>query len=171
MTWLLKLYPARWRRRYGEEFRTLIGAQRFSIANVVDVIAGAIDAWIDPQTMALAQTAPAEEGETMTGKTLKFRCAGYGPGMTKADQWKSTAVMLGGTLILTVAWMWLHFRTGDNPYVDSFAVMPFLAPLAASMRYTHLKGRPVLTQVIFIGSEILILALLFALVGWITARI
>ena len=26
MTWLLVLYPSRWRRRYGEELRTLIAA-------------------------------------------------------------------------------------------------------------------------------------------------
>ena len=43
MTWLLKLYPPRWRRRYGKEFLALIAPQRFSIVTVLDIIGGAID--------------------------------------------------------------------------------------------------------------------------------
>src|SRR4051812_41659200 len=102
MTWLLALYPPRWRRRYGAEFRALIGGQRISFGNVVDLIAGAIDAWIDPQVIPSARNEPQlEKGEVMiTGQTLRFRCAGYRPGVTKDDQRKSIAVSIGGTLIL-----------------------------------------------------------------------
>ena len=38
MTWLLKLYPPRWRRRYGKEFVALIASQRFSLVTVLDII-------------------------------------------------------------------------------------------------------------------------------------
>lgn len=171
MSWLLNLYPPRWRRRYGEEFRTLLGAQPFSIGTTIDVISGAIDAWIYPQMMAVAQTAPAAEGgEKMLAKTLRFRCAGYGPEVTRVDQWKGLAVMLGVTIVLTLGWMSLHVRSDDNPYVDSFSLMPFLIGLLLSMRYTNLKGRSALTQAVFIGGSIAMLTVLFGLVGWITAR-
>jgi hypothetical protein len=172
MTWLLKLYPPRWRRLYGEEFRALIGRQPFSIAAVADVIAGAVDAWTDPQTIPLTRTeAAAEKGEAMTVKTMKLRCAGYGPGVTKDDRRKSEAIMIGGSLLLTVIWLWLHIRLGDNPYVDSFSMMLFLAPYVASMRYTSLKGRSGRTQAICIAGTILVMTLIFGLTGWITTRI
>ncbi len=79
--------------------------------------------------------------------------------------------MVGGTLVLTLAWMWLHFRSGDNAYVDAFSVMPFLVPLLVSMRYTSLKGRSVATQAIFIGGSIVILTLIFLVTGWITTKL
>jgi hypothetical protein len=171
MTWLLKLYPPRWRRRYGEELRSLVGAQHFSVGNTIDVISGAIDAWINPQIMTVVQPAPAAEGEeTMLAKTMRFRCAGYGPEITKRDQRKSAAVMLGATVGLSLGWMWLHVRTHGDSYVDSFSLMPLLAALLLSMRYTYLKGRSGPAQAIFIVGTIAMLTLLFGLVGWITAH-
>ena len=38
MTWLLYLYPPRWRRRYGKEFVALIAPQRVSFFTVLDII-------------------------------------------------------------------------------------------------------------------------------------
>jgi hypothetical protein len=169
MTWLLKLYPPRWRRRYGEEFRALVGAQRFSIGNMIDVISGAIDAWINPQVMTVVPPARAAEGEETMARTLGFRCAGYGPEITKADQWKSAAVMLGATAVLSLGWMWLHVRTHDNPYVDAFSLMPLFVAMLLSMRYTYLKGRSGPAQAIFIAGTIAMLTALFGLVGWITS--
>lgn len=107
----------------------------------------------------------------MLAKTMRFRCAGYGPEVTRTDQWKSLAVTLGVTLVLTLLWMWLHVTSDDNPYVDAFSLMPFLIGLLLSMRYTNLKGRPALTQTVFIGGSIAMLTVLFTIVGWITTRI
>jgi hypothetical protein len=172
MTWLLKLYPPRWRRRYGEEFRDLAGNQRFSIGNAVDLISGAIDAWIHPQFTTTVHTAAAAEGdETMNGKQMSLRCAGFGPEITRADQWKSLGVTLGATVVLTAGWMWLHVRMHDNPYVDSFSLMPMLAGWRVSMRHTYLKGRSGAAQAIFITGTVALLFLFFGVIGWITARI
>ena len=54
MTWLLKLYPPRWRRRYGRELAQLVATRPFSIATAIDLVAGAIDAWIYPQSSTAA---------------------------------------------------------------------------------------------------------------------
>ena len=171
MIGLLKLYPPRWRRRYGEEFRDLVGTQRFSIGNTIDLISGAIDAWINPQLMTMKPASGAGGEETMNAKYLTLRCAGFGPEITRADQWKSIAVTLGTTVILTAGWMWLHVRMRDNPYVDAFALMPILGGWLVSVRRTYLKGRSGLAQAIFITGTIAVLTLLFTLVAWITARI
>jgi hypothetical protein len=170
MTWLLKLYPPRWRRRYGDEFRVLIGTQRFSIGNSIDLIAGAIDAWINPQFATALTPATVKGDESMQGKQMMLRCAGFGPEVTKADQWKSLAVTLGATVVLYAGWLWLHVRMRDNPYVDSFSLMPMLLGWMVSVRHTYLKGRSGPTQTIFIGGTIALMTLFFALIGWITAR-
>ena len=169
MTWLLKLYPPRWQHRYGDEFRALIRGQPQSFGNTIDVIAGAIDAWIHPQIITTVQTATAE-GETMPEKAMNLRCAGNGPETTKADQKKSIAVMLSATIVLSIVWMWLHVRTHGNAYVDSFSLMPMFIGWLLSLPYTTLKARSRPAQAIFVAVTIGLLVVLFAAIGWITAR-
>lgn len=76
MTWLLNLYPPRWRRRYGEEFLALIAPQRFSFVTVLDIIGGAIDAWTRPQSHLAARAPAQSEGDTiMLAKMMRLRSA------------------------------------------------------------------------------------------------
>ncbi|HJQ40620.1 MAG TPA: hypothetical protein VKB93_26035 [Thermoanaerobaculia bacterium] len=166
MTWLLMLYPPRWRRRYGDELRALVGSQPFSLHTVIDLIAGAIDAWLEPQKIPM-QT----EGGTMIRTMLKLGCAGSSQRVSREDAWKSAAVSLGGTLLLTAVWMAVHIRLGDRTYVDAFSAMAFLVPYLFSLRYTSLKGRSLRTQSIFIGGMILALTLILGTAGWVAARI
>lgn len=45
--WLLRLYPASWRRRYEEEFLAMLGEYRsLRFTDVLDIILGAVDAHI-----------------------------------------------------------------------------------------------------------------------------
>lgn len=118
MTWLLALYPPRWRRRYGDELRALLGSQPFSLHAVIDLIAGAIDAWLEPQKIPM-QPEAGQEGVTMIGTMMKLGCTESGGRVTREDAWKSVAVMLGGTLLLTALWMLLPIRTGDRTYVKN----------------------------------------------------
>jgi hypothetical protein len=173
MTWLLALYPPRWRRRYGDELRALIASQPFSLHATIDLIAGAIDAWLEPQHFP-QQTAPAgaEQGVTMIGRMMKLGCAGSRDLVTRANARKSTAVNLGGTLLLTALWMTLHLRLrGDRTYVDAFSAMAFLVPYTFSLHYTSLKGRPLRTQSIFIGGTLLIITLILGGAGWVASKI
>ena len=48
-TWLLRLYPERWRARYGEEFTELILARPPSPRDRLDILRGAVDARLNPQ--------------------------------------------------------------------------------------------------------------------------
>jgi hypothetical protein len=164
MTWLLALYPPRWRRRYGDELRTLIGQQGFSLHAAVDLIAGAIDAWIEPQKST-------QEGVTMIGTMMKLGCARTGVTVSREDAWKSAAVNLGGTLLLTAVWMAMRFRLNERTYVNAFSAMAFLLPYLFSLRYTSLKGRSPRTQSIFIGGMILVLTLILGTAGWLASKI
>ena len=114
MTWLLTLYPPKWRRRYGAEFRALIAPQPFSITTVIDIIGGAIDAWIQPQAH-LSRAANHSEGDTtMLAKTMRLRCAGYGAKVTMADSLKGAGMIVGGALLSVMLARWLR-QVGELP--------------------------------------------------------
>ena len=170
MTWLLALYPPRWRRRYGDELRALIGSQRFSLHAAVDLIAGAIDAWLEPQKIPMQPDAT-QEGVTMIGTMMKLGCAGSPVKVSREDAWKSAAVMLGGTLLFTALWMAVHVRLSDHAYSNAFSAMAFLVPYLFSMRYTSLKGRSLRTQSIFIGGMILLLTLILGTAGFLASKL
>lgn len=171
MRWLLKLYPRAWRRRYGDELTDLVARQPFSVGAAVDLIAGAIDAWIHPQTSVAPFLLSATKGEaTMLTKIARLNC-GYGPSVTAADAWKSAAVCLGGTVVLTMIWMWMRRELGDNAYVESLSVLAFLVPLLFSLRYTSLKGRSPGVQVIFIAGSVLLVTAVVLVAASIASRL
>ncbi len=47
---LLRLYPGRWRARYGEEVSALLEARAMTWRDRLDLVRGALDAWIHPPT-------------------------------------------------------------------------------------------------------------------------
>lgn len=172
MTWLLKLYPPRWRRRYGEEFIDLMAAQPFSVGAAIDVISGAIDAWIHPQLSAAVRAAPEAKGETtMMAKVMRFKCAGYGSEVTTADAMKGAAVALGGSAVLALVWIWAGQRFADHVVVESLMPMAFFIPLLVGLRYTSLKGRSAGVQAIFIIGLCSVLSAMFLIAGWLGARL
>jgi len=174
MTWLLWLYPRAWRRRYGDEVADLLAGRGFSLRTAIDLVAGAIDVWIHPaDTLAAAAAAASrKDDKTMLNRILRFDCAAaYGPGVTKQDAWKAGVSLIASTLVLTLAWVALHVRIGDDPVVDSLGVMPFTIGMLVSMRYTYLKERSAAVQAIFIGGGTLVLAAILILAGLIAARL
>jgi hypothetical protein len=174
MTWLLRLYPAPWRRRYGEEVAGMIAGRRFSFGIAIDLVAGAIDVWLHPSVTLAAASAvePHTEEKTMLSRLARFDCPGApGADLTRGDRVKANVVTLGGTLVLTLIWMAAHIRTGDNTYVDALSPMAFIVPMLFSLRYTSLKKRPANVQAIFIGGFSLLLTVFMLVVGWIAGRL
>jgi hypothetical protein len=51
--WLLWLYPRRWRSRYGDEFLVLLEQRGVSPTMLLDVLRGAVDAWLHPELGAV----------------------------------------------------------------------------------------------------------------------
>ena len=170
--WLLNLYPRAWRRRYGDEVAEMLAGRAFSLRTSVDLIAGAIDVWLHPsETLAAARMAQSkEEDNSMLNRIARLECS-LSADVSTEDQRKSAGVMIGGTIVLTLAWMALRRQLGDNPYVDSLSVMPFLIPFLLSMRYTYLKGRPASVQAVFIaGLSVLLTAFMLA-AGWVAGKL
>lgn len=171
MTWLLKLYPPRWRRRYGKEFVALIASQRFSFVTVLDIIGGAIDAWTQPQPHLAARAAAQSEGDTiMVAKLMRLRCAGHGAKPTTADGMKGAGVTLAGTILSVLVATWMHRQSVDPVYTQTLMSSGWLIAFVVSMPYTALKGWPGRTQAIFIG--VLLTAVVSLLFGgaWINVR-
>ena len=108
----------------------------------------------------------------MLSRIMRLECAGaYGPNVTKADQWKAAGTAVGGTLVLTLIWMAVHVRIGDNDYVDALSVMAYMIPFLFSLRYTYLKHRPASVQFVFIaGFSVLLTAFMLA-TGWLASKI
>ena len=171
MTWLLKLYPPRWRRRYGKEFLALIAPQRFSFVTVLDIIGGAIDAWTQPQSHLAARAAPQSEGDMiMLARVMRLRCAGHGAKPTTADGLKGAAVVLGGTLLSVLVATWMRRQSVDPVYTQALLNNGWLVSFVVSMPYTTLKGWPGRTQAIFIGVLVILLTLLALGGTWINSR-
>jgi hypothetical protein len=61
---LLRLYPARWRERYGEEIADLLATEPPSVPRAVDMVRGLIEAHLHPELVdsALAAVPTAGEG-------------------------------------------------------------------------------------------------------------
>jgi hypothetical protein len=55
MKWLVWLYPARWRRRYGEEFLAVLDQQPLTPRILVDILRGALDARLHPRPISRAR--------------------------------------------------------------------------------------------------------------------
>jgi hypothetical protein len=43
VTWLIRLYPPAWRRRYGRELAELIATQPASFGTAIDLVAATVD--------------------------------------------------------------------------------------------------------------------------------
>ena len=174
MTWLLLLYPPRWRRRYGRELADLVALQPFSVGAAIDVLAGAIDAWFHLQ---LVPAKPDLNGDVaMIARIIQLKCAGYGPNVTKSDRVKNTAVNIAGTLVLAVAWLaavWVvkHRQFRGNVYLMSLSPMTYLFPYLMGLHYTSLKGRSTRAQAILIGGVTGTLVALLLLAGWISTTL
>ena len=65
---LLRLYPRAWRERYGEEFLATIGPEALGPQQVIDMVSGAIDAWLSADVRRATSQhslAPTFGGSTM----------------------------------------------------------------------------------------------------------
>ena len=174
MMWLLKLYPPRWRRRYGTELADLVAAQPFSIGGALDLFGGAIDAWLHPE---LIPSIPDRTGgRPMLAQLMRFQCMGYGPGITESDKRRNTVINIGGTLILSVIWLALlwfskRYELGGQAYLLAGGPMAYLLPYLVGLRYTSLKGRsPRAQAVVIVTVSAKVLAILMT-AGWISTKL
>ena len=146
---LVWLYPRAWRERYGEEVEALIAAERPSVRLALDLIAGAIDARLNPQWPPEQPAGGTRQGER-TKKTLFAHC--QPSESTAAEQRRSIAWMLGGTLVLALAYLALKRAFGDTLVVDAFGVSTFPIALLVSGHETYFKPYSRAARSVIIGT-------------------
>jgi hypothetical protein len=167
VTWLIKLYPPAWRRRYGRELAELIATQPASFGMAVDLVAAAVDAWLNPQSSTAAAAAHAKGAGAMIPKMLQLKCAGYGPNVTKGDSLKAAAIVLGGSLLAALAYTSATARYGKDAYLESLFLVSWLVFFAFSQHYTSLKGRSALVQAVLIGGQSVIVIAIALAAAWV----
>jgi hypothetical protein len=164
---LLRLYPRAWRDRYGEEFLALLGHGRLSLRNVVDVMAGAVDARLVSGRSAFAAARSDFEGGAAVLQTLREACRRPNP-VSPRDARIGAAVMIGLTAFLTLIGVILD-RVGFVPAGQFVILMGFFVALQVSMLFTYLKEQPVRVKAVLAGGPLVLVAIIIGTSMWVSS--
>ena len=135
MTWLLRLYPARWRERYGEEFRAVLADQRASLGLFFDVLGGAVDAHLHPQILH-SHAKQSKGDDTMTLAMLQ-RCAAGGARLSPEDRRIASRVTIFSALAIAILSIVLTkiYREAAPVQALIYAAAPALSMVYAQTAY------------------------------------
>lgn len=152
---LLRLYPREWRRRYGDEMRELLAEQRLSFRTIADLVAGAIDARINPQLRA-------EPGQHQGVASMIKSTVCNPAGLSVQDQWRSAGWMVGGSLLLVLAGYLLKQQIGPNSLSEGLVYAAFPAALMLSNECTYFKrySKPA-RMTMSVGGALFIIAIVW----------
>jgi hypothetical protein len=154
---LLRLYPRAWRDRYGDEFLEMTGRDALHLQQVIDIVGGAIDAWLSSDVRRSAKQ-KSGTGRTVSGGTIVTHvmtggCTSARFRYTKRDALIGAGVMLLGTLLSTVLGV-VARRNGMPMVAEMLLSNSFLGSMMLSMPFWLLKGQPWRAQVVLIGGMI-----------------
>jgi hypothetical protein len=155
---LLRLYPRTWRDRYAEEMAAMLSDVSLTPGSILDIVAGAIDAHVAPQTIRGTVPAARPDWEKTMFTNIMKRCA-MGADVTPHDRWLGSTVMIGLSAIFAVAYIVAAYMFRGSDLVDALGIMAFPAAMFLSMPFTYLKGHSRTSQVVIVGG------CLFVLVG------
>jgi hypothetical protein len=148
---LLRLYPRAWRERYGEEFLATTGPDTLSLQQVVDIVSGAIDAWLsaDVQSTTRAANAVAAGGSTMTVRAMICR--------TKNARYTTKDSLIGAAIMIALAAIFAltgnaAARGGWTVTGEMLKTLSFSIPFSLSMPFWLMKGQPWKAQVAIVGG-------------------
>lgn len=149
---LVRLYPRAWQARYGEEFVEMVGNNRLRVQQVVDIVSGAIDAWLSSDVRrATVATGGREGGTVMSVQSLV--CASSRARYTTRDALIGSVVMVLASLAFLVVGI-VARRTGFPASGEALKGMAFPVSLLLSMPFWILKGQPWKAQVVLIGGTV-----------------
>jgi hypothetical protein len=133
-TTLLRLYPRSWRDRYGAEFLALLEKEGTGPRVVLNVMAGAFDAWSSPRTRSqMAIDGP-------FGPSLLFRKLHTTEGLYSASHWRHlVAAIVAGFLVQAAG---IPFHHGEGP----FAFISFFTGFLAAIQWWNFRTFSVRTR-------------------------
>jgi hypothetical protein len=150
MNWMLQLYPARWRARYGEEFGAVLASQRASVGLIVDVVGGAIDAHLHPQFYGSASK-QIKGGDTMTLEMLQ-RCALGGPKLSPGERRIAFWLSISSALVISTLYLVLTKMYRGEPMVQAVYWTAVLFPNFIHRQTVYLRKRFWLTQAFVLSA-------------------
>jgi hypothetical protein len=152
MNWLVRLYPAQWRARYGEEFAAVLAGQRLSVGLVLDVVGGAIDAHFSPQLQA------SNSGQTEREKKMTFamlnRCAAGGPKLTPDERKTASRLAIFGALGMAALYLVLTKLYRGAPAVQAVFYASVLFTSSVQFQMVYVRNRSRAAQILILGSEL-----------------
>jgi hypothetical protein len=153
MNWLLRLYPAPWRERYGEEFGAVLASQHASPGLVLDVLAGAVDARLHPQIQH-THSKQIKGDDTMTLEMLQ-RCAAGGPKLSPSERRIASRFAIWSALVMAVLYMVLTKIYREAPAVQAVFYASVFSSSTVYLQAAYLRNRPWLTRVFILGGSLL----------------
>lgn len=153
---LLRLYPRAWRDRYQDEFVAMLGARPLSAQQIIDVVSGAIDAWLSADVRHASQAMAASQGEPRMTLRAMLVCDQSKVRMTNRDGLIGGAVMIGGSvagvLLATAA-----KRAGWTVTAEILLNISFFVSLTLSMPFWLMKGQSWKAQTVVVASTLVLL--------------
>ena len=155
---LVRFYPRPWRERYEHEFIDVVGDRRLSMQQTIDILAGAVDAWISPSVRASVRSSAAgnASGGAAMIQQLKMKCATSTPRYTTKDSLISAGVLMATTVVLLALGNAAN-RQGYSTLGEVLKGVAFPASMVVSMPFAMLKGQSGRVQMFFVMVPLLIL--------------
>lgn len=156
MNWMLRLYPASWRERYGEEFGAVLASQRASPGLVLDVLAGALDARLHPQIRQAdsEQAIQNKSGDDTMTLAMLQRCAIGGPKLSPSERRIASGLAISSSLVLAILYLVLTKIYRGAPAVQAVIYTAILFPNFIHQQTVYLKKRLWLTQAFVLGAGV-----------------
>ena len=159
---LLRLYPRAWRERYEEEFVAMLGPRALSAQQVIDVVFGAVDAWLSADVRRASQAlGPVSSGEPHMTLRSMMVCDQSKLRMSTRDGLMGAGVMLAGSAL--GSWLGITAQRAGWPLTgDILLNLAFTGSLMLSMPFWLMKGQPWKAQAAIIGGTLVVLAAISA---------
>jgi hypothetical protein len=112
MTWLLRLYPRDWRRRYGAEVAEIVASRPKTLQVAVDLLGGAVDAHMKPQVFArrIESATDGNPGENDMVHRLVTGCCPREDMPRKQALFVATLTLVGALLLAGSLMIWENQR-------------------------------------------------------------
>ena len=152
---LLRLYPPAWRERYGEEFLEVVGPRRVTLQQAIDIVSGAIDAWLSTDVHTATRVAAAGGGSMVRTMVCRKSENRY----STRDSVIAAAVMLALTIAFAVSGI-VAKREGWTMTATMLLNLSFVVPFTLSMPLWIMKGQPWKAKAVLIGTTLAFLVVI-----------
>jgi len=155
---LLLLFPRGWQARYGQEFLETLEHRPLTVRDIVDILFGALDAWLSADVRNVTVSPTAHPGGGIMSLKSLMPCDREARAVTPRDALTGAAVMLVGALVFKAL---ARASTTAFPAASHvLADLAFLGPFTISMPFWLMKGQPWKAQTVIVGGTLAILFLI-----------